>query len=286
MEEKIDLKDFVKLRGNLDDSCSFMIWEGQVKEGNNELFQVVGFNVCRFVPNAEEGYDFLSKEVQLYLDKEGKKIDQWFNPYIGEVVPVIHVANVVQSIFKKERTFTIQVRDTLAELRFDIPVSRPNPLNEPRFQPYSPETSYNSHEEFIFSFSVEELRKAQKNNKNSIEKLTLQWYRKSRPLPWMKMGCLFNSELQEYISPFTQQPIELRFSAQGEKRVKSNAFQNQPGANYQFLGVLEDYVLNNIPSFLEPGWKLREEPNDTSWTYFKENFSEYLKGTIFPIKEN
>ena len=79
------------------------MWEGYLYsrapgEKDRQLFAVVGINTrqCeRHVdPVRGAGFRSISREIMVYLDPAtGEIIDTWKNPWTGETVEVIHVAN-------------------------------------------------------------------------------------------------------------------------------------------------------------------------------------------------
>ena len=68
------------------------------ENGINSWFRVVGMNVRQCVtlddPEKGEGYRMVSREIMLYLDPQsGEILRDWENPWTGEMVKVLHVAN-------------------------------------------------------------------------------------------------------------------------------------------------------------------------------------------------
>ena len=78
-------------------------WHGKaysrrMGERDKLLFLVEGMNVrsCSTVTDPEkgEGYKLVSREILLYKDpKSGEVLSTWENPWTGETVDVLHVAN-------------------------------------------------------------------------------------------------------------------------------------------------------------------------------------------------
>ena len=81
----------------------FGVWQGKAYsrvpgERDRHLFNLIGVNTrqCADVqdPDKGEGFRSVSREVMLYLDPEtGALLDQWENPWTGQTVEVLHVAN-------------------------------------------------------------------------------------------------------------------------------------------------------------------------------------------------
>jgi hypothetical protein len=93
--------------------------------------------------------------------------------------------------------------------------------------------------------------------------MDLSWTRISPVLPWMNMSTQYNGTLI--------------FSAQGSKIDSLN----------QMDEILLNEILNRIPLYQNaPNCQL-DTPSETSWTYFKKYFSEYLSNTQeFPIPKS
>ncbi|MEO1204160.1 MAG: DUF1838 family protein, partial [Pseudomonadota bacterium] len=74
------------------------VWSRVPGEKDRQLFGFIGINTrqCADVsdPDKGEGYRSVSREILLYLDSEtGEIVDNWENPFTGETVAVVHVAN-------------------------------------------------------------------------------------------------------------------------------------------------------------------------------------------------
>ena len=82
---------------------TYGMWQGSFYariegEQDKELFKVMGVNVrqCKNLQDEKRGPGFrsVSREIMLYLDPEtGEVLDTWTNPYTGEELKVVHVAN-------------------------------------------------------------------------------------------------------------------------------------------------------------------------------------------------
>ncbi|MHC5833659.1 MAG: DUF1838 family protein, partial [Nostoc sp.] len=86
---------------------TFLIWKGKIYafipgEKKQLLFKMLGLSVSRCIPTAEGSWDFTSRELTYYLNpKTDEVLSKWENPWTGETVPVIHVANnPVQGTFE------------------------------------------------------------------------------------------------------------------------------------------------------------------------------------------
>ena len=90
--------------GTLDEGVArYGVFEGRTYsrvpgEKDRHLFDVLGINVrhCKVLEDENKGRGFRSvgREIMVYMDPEsGEIIDSWINPWTGEEISVIHVAN-------------------------------------------------------------------------------------------------------------------------------------------------------------------------------------------------
>lgn len=262
--QEFDAKYFVKIRSSLDGQQSYLTWWGSIYafipgEQKKRLFKMVGMNVSRCIAVDETSWDFTSRELTYYLDPNTEEIlHQWENPWTGEVLPVVHVANnSVQSQLKG--SFLAQVNGDMTTFWFDLFPNYPNPLaEEARFAAYSPQATYQAVELFKLTVPTEELHNPELN---SVSKLFLSWDRIGPWVPWMKMG---------------DRPGQLIYSGRG---VKVNDFTDLPQ-------LLQDEINSRIPVYRNaPKPPLNEDDDVTSWTYFQRHFDAYIAGERFPIPE-
>jgi hypothetical protein len=262
--QEFDIKYFIKLRSSLDGQQSFLTWSGSIYawipgERRKKLFNMLGMSVSRCIPVDGESWDFTSRELTYYLDPEtGKILNRWENPWTGETLTVVHVANnPVQGRLKGQ--FPAEVNDDMTTFWFDLFPHYPNPLaDDPKFAQYSPQEIYQATELFKLTVPTEDL---QNPDLNSVSKLFLSWDRIGPWLPWMKMG---------------DRPGQLIYSGRG---VKVNDFTELPE-------LLQNEINTRVPVYKNaPQPPLDEEADMTSWTYFKKHFQAYLSGERFPIVE-
>ena len=262
--QNFDAEQWVKTRSSLDaNQSTFLIWEGAIYayipgEKRNRLFKMVGVSVSRCIPVEEGVWDFTSRELTYYLHPEtGEILRQWENPWTGESLSVVHVANnPVQGCFKGK--FPARVNGDSTTFVFDIFTTYPNPLGgEPKFADYSPNPTYQAAELFKITVPTEELLNPEVR---SVSKLQLYWDRIGPWVPWMKMG---------------DRPGHLVYSAYGGK---VTGFDELPQ-------LLKDEINTRVPLYKDAPKAYLEGEDMTSWTYFQKYFDAYLAGETFPLPE-
>ena len=216
------------------------------------LFKVLGMNVrqCVTVNDAEkgEGYRMVSREIMLYLDPQtGEILREWENPWTGETVEVLHVANdpvnqpphfTVGRDGKQRRFEPMMIGDT-AFLAYEIPLFYTNPLAGD-YQPYVG-NRYHATEIFDFTADINDIADLSRDTAN----VNVAWVRIAPWLPWMKMGSR---------AGFTY------FNAVG---AKLNSWDDLPA-------LMKDEINANYPAYTSPPPGDDTRPNETSWTYFKK----------------
>jgi hypothetical protein len=262
--QEFDAKHWVKTRSSLDPTQStFLTWEGSIYafvpgKKRKLLFKILGMSVSRCIPAEDDTWDFTSRELTYYLDPETREVlHKWENPWIGETVPVMHVANnPVQGHFKGK--FPAPVDGERTTFVFDIFPTYPNPLAEdPKFAQYSPQPIYQAAELFKLTVPTADLFNPELV---SVSELQLSWDRIGQWLPWMKMGST---------------PGSLIYSAYG---CKVNGFSSLPQ-------LFQDEINNRIQIYRNAPESFLDVEDMTSWLYFQKNFEAYLAGHTFPLTE-
>jgi hypothetical protein len=259
-----DAQHWVKTRSSLDPNHSnFLTWTGSIYalipgEKKQRLFKMVGVSVSRCIPTDDGGWDFTSRELTYYLHPEtGEVLQQWENPWTGETLTVMHVANnPVQGYFKG--TFPAQVYEDSTTFVFDIFTTYPNPLaDDSKFADYSPNPTYQAAELFKITVPTEDLLNP---DVLSVSKLQLCWDRIGPWVPWMKMG---------------DRPGQLIYSAYGGK---AHSLDDLPP-------LLQDEINTRVPLYKKAPQAYLEGEDSTSWLYFQKHFDAYLAGERFPLPQ-
>jgi hypothetical protein len=174
-------------------------WHGRaysrrMGERDKHIFNVEGMNVraCSTVNDKEKGagYKLVSREILLYKDpKTNEVLKTWENPWTGEEVEVMHVANdpVNHTSYTigrdgKPSKFAGDILGDKYQLSFTVPLYYPNPLASE----YQNEIGgvYHATEMFNFLGDVDDLVSAD----NNTARVAVGWARMSDWLPWMKMS--------------------------------------------------------------------------------------------------
>ena len=174
-------------------------WHGKAysrRQGERDrlLFHVEGMNIrtCSSVDDPEKGpgYKLVSRELLLYKDPEtGDVLSTWDNPWTGETVDVLHVANdpvnfTAHKIGRdgKPSTFSGDFLGNRWWQTNTFPLWYPNPLAGEYQQEIG--GTYHATEMFNFMGDVESLL----DPDTSTADVQVGWARMSDWLPWMMMN--------------------------------------------------------------------------------------------------
>lgn len=174
-------------------------WHGKaysrrMGERDKHLFNVEGMNVraCAAVndPDKGDGFKLVSREILLYKDpRTDEVLATWENPWTGETVDVLHVANDPVNFTMYETGRDGQsikwTASTLGDRWWQtttVPLFYPNPLAS-AFQAEIGGT-YHATEMFNFMGDLESVLDGDAPSAN----VQVGWARMSDWLPWMKMG--------------------------------------------------------------------------------------------------
>ncbi len=251
------LQAFRKIQCSLADGVPRTFsWHGRAYsrvpgEKDRLLFRVEGMNIRQCVsvedPDRGTGFRLLSREILLYQDPQtGEVLKTWNNPWTGEQVEVLHVANdpVNNGPFfatsPDGRPFPWT--GTISEGRWwstaTIPLFYTNPLAGD-YQEYVGGT-YHATEMFNFMGDVESLV-----HSTRPANVQVGWVRMSSWLPWMRMGGRMGV---------------IYMHTAGKKLEDFDAMPD----------VMKQEIANNYPQYAAPPPADDDRPNETSWTYFKK----------------
>jgi hypothetical protein len=222
-------------------------------ERDRRLFRVEGMNVrqCDTVtdPARGTGYRYVSKEILLFEDPTtGAPLTIWKNPWTGEEVTVVQVANdpvnAREPTYPRDgngtpRTWTGTVLGNHWWTTDTVPLFYDNPL-QGGYQDYVG-GKYHAVEMFNSFGDLDDLV----SPKTSTAQVRIGWVRISGWLPWMKMG---------------DRAGEVYFHAAGQKL---RSWEELPTS-------LKDEIHRNYPAWTAPPPIDDTRPNETSWTFFKK----------------
>ncbi len=218
-------------------------------EKDRHIFNVLGVNTrqCAQLNDPERGraYRSVSREVMLYLHPESNEVmDQWKNPWTGETVAVVHVAN--DPVNMRAPRYEDEVKTTTARrygdlLAFsnEVPLFYDNPLGGD-FQQYVGGI-YHAMEIFNNFYKADEMLESGQR----LERSWIAWTRVAQWLPWMQMGS---------------KPGMMIINATGSSEFDRQAIPEN------LSSVLEA----RYPTYFEPPPLDDSRPNETSWTVFRK----------------
>lgn len=239
-------------------------WQGRLYsrrlgERDTHLFNLQGMNVRQCVSVKDKkrgtGYRMVSREIMLYLDpKTDKLIDTWDNPFTGEEVEIIHVAN--DPVNSRGATFPVnrdgsdfslplRINNGKVFMIAEVPLFYTNALGGD-FQTYVG-NHYQAMEIFDFIADEDDLMDAS----SGVAYPTVAWVRVAQWLPWMEMGS---------------RPGIMIANAAGQKL---NSYDELPD-------ILKDTIAERYPDYTAPPPGDDARPNETSWTVFKKVLSERM----------
>lgn len=238
----------------------FYSWHGEgfsrrTGEADRKLFKVVGMNVrqCATIDGGSrgEGYRMVSREIMLYLDpKSGEILRTWHNPWTGEDVGVMHVANDPvngRPTFPNDKDGNPYMRwggrleGNNWYMTLTIPLFYHNVLQGD----YQKQVggAYHATEMFNFMGAVDDLTDA---GQHTAADVRISWVRIAQWLPWMNM--------------------------QGRDGLIYFHAASQKIAGYDALPqILQDYISEEAPKYAAPPPTDDTRPNETSWSVFMKN---------------
>lgn len=261
--QTLGVPELVRTRCSTNGTNVYIEWTGSVyafvpQEKQQKLFNIIGMNVARCLQNRQGQWALTSRELTFYLNPQTNQLlDRWKNPWTGEVVPVVHIANnPVQITF--EGKFPVVVAGSNVIFSLDVPLTYPNVLaRERKFRDYSPEPLFQAGEFFKFTVPVREVTNP---SLATAPHVSGSWTRIAPWLPWMKMKG---------------KPGQLVYSA---------TFYKLPRFE-ELSPFLQQKITSRLPVYREAPRCFLAIDNQTSWTYFRQHFAEYIAGAKFPLPE-
>jgi hypothetical protein len=238
-------------------------WSGRMYsrvrgERDRLLFNVHGMNIrrCEIKTDPKKGlcWRSVSREVMFYLDPTTNEVlREWKNPWTGETVPVVHVANDPVNLQPTSRFFCARDEEGKPVVREGMFVKEElvlegggaarlfykNPLAGD-YQDYVG-GAYHAME---FGTTAIPLASARDASITEFSDSVISWARVSRWIPWMKMGD------RDGLVIFHTAGMRLK------------DFSELPA-------VVRDEIDRNHPQYREPPPLDDQRPNETSWTVFK-----------------
>ena len=234
-------------------------WKGSMLsrvpgERDRVLFNVQGMNIrqCGTFSDPKKGPGFrsVSREVMLYLDPATDQVlRKWKNPWTGEEVNVVHVANDPVNMRGPMFAYNDQGKPhefTGTFVKDKVWTSGEAPLyyDNPMAGDYQDLVGNKYHAiEMLNSFT--DAKWLLDRKVKTLPTVTISWARLSDWIPWMKMGG---------------RPGLVVFTTVG-KRVATIDDLSEP---------LRSEIRNNYPLYLAPPPLDDARPNETSWTYIKK----------------
>lgn len=236
-------------------------WEGRAygrREGEPDrlLFRLEGMNIRQCVrvtdPVRGTGFRQVSREIMLYLDPQsGQVLRQWNNPYTGQTVDVMQVANdpvngrptFPRMADGSPYRLNVSVMNGMAFMPVEVPLFYNNPLAGD-YQEYVG-NRYHAMEIFNFSGPVNDLL----DTRVPTAHPAVAWVRISDWMPWMQMQG---------------RQGQMVFNAVG---TKLRGYDELPQ-------VMRDEIATHYPTYTAPPPGDDARPNETTWTVFQRWVAE------------
>ena len=243
--------------GTADNVPAVYYWSGKVfsrvaGEPDRHLFDGEGMNIRQCVtvtdPKRGRGFRQVSREVMVFTDpKTGQIVRQWANPWTGETVEVMHIANdPVNSrpsypFGADGKPFTLDIKrmGDWMQMPIAVPLFYTNVLGGD-YQDYVG-NKYHAMEIFDFAMRADELL----DTRNPTSYPSVSWVRISDWMPWMKMRG---------------RQGQLVFNAMGAKLKR---YEDLPP-------MLKTEIAARYPSYTAAPPVDDARPNATTWTVFKD----------------
>ena len=219
-------------------------------EADVHLFDVEGMNIraCSSITNdaGVRGFHLVSREILLYKDKDtGEVLKTWDNPWTGEAVEVLHVANdpVNFRSFEVDRegnpvTWAGEIGGPTWWNRSTFPLWYPNP----RAGDFQKEIGGTYHATELFNFFGRTADLLDPRTNSAI--VTVGWTRIADWLPWMMMngreGMMYMHTAGRKLSSYDE-----------------------------LSDTMKAEIASHYPEYASPPPPGDPRPNVTSWIYYK-----------------
>ena len=250
--------------GEQDGEPAVYYWSGRAYsrvrgERDRHLFNLEGMNIRQCVsvtdPERGTGYRQVSREIMLYTDPETNEVlRSWENPWTGETVEVMHVANDPVNmrapnfpVTRDGSPYQISTYRRIGDwvlIPFEVPLFYTNPLGGD-YQEFTG-NMYQAMEIFDFAARADEILDSEANTAYP----SVSWVRVAQWLPWMRMRS---------------RDGQMIFNAVGSKL---------RGGYDELPEVLRNEIAANYPEYTAPPPGDDARPNDTTWTVFRRMIDE------------
>ncbi len=247
-----------RVQCGIGDKPAVMHWSGKIYsrvagEPDRHLFNGEGMNIRRCVPVSDpkrgDGFRMVSREIMLFTDPAtGKIVREWKNPWTGETIEVMHIANdpvnmrpsfAFDADGKPAASIPIKRMGDWVLMPLEVPLFYPNPLAGD-YQQYVG-NMYHAMEIFDFAARADVLL----DTRHPTAYPTVSWVRISDWMPWMKMRG---------------RQGQIVFNAMG---TKLKSFDELPK-------LLQDEIAANYPEYTDAPPADDRRRNETTWTVFKQ----------------
>lgn len=256
-----DPKDAMQIQRKIlcstaDGEASTFWWAGKAysrRQGERDryLFDVEGMNVraCHSSTHPErgEGYKMVSRELLIYRDPNtGDALRTWENPWTGETVDVLHVANdpVNHTGYEMGRDgspfeWSGLITEGQWRMNITVPLFYPNPLASD----YQKQIGGTYHATEMFNFFGDDINALLDSTTSTVGR-QVGWARISDWLPWMNMagreGVIYMHTAGLRLSSWDALPEKMK-----------------------------EEILTHYPEYVEPPPADDERVNVTSWMYYQ-----------------
>ncbi len=232
-------------------------WSGRIYsrvagEPDRHLFNGEGMNIRRCVsvkdPRRGEGFRLVSREIMLFTDpKTGEIVRTWQNPWTGETVPVMHIAN---DPVNQRPMFPYGPDGKPVSLRyeqvgpwFQMPLEVPLFYDNPLAGAYQDYVGNKYHAMEIFDFVAQSSDLL--DTRTPTAHPSVSWVRISDWMPWMKMRGR-------------------------EGMLVFNAMGSKVGSIDDLPKVLRDEIAARYPTYVDAPPGDDQRVNETTWTVFQK----------------